>query len=363
MSKQRNYTRNDESKGNPISYYDVLGVSPNATLADIKKHFRKLVIKYHPDNKEYGDATLFALAARAYECLSDEQKREDYDRMMAIEAKSRKNDFFNQKKAYEEFLKSQEEEANPQAIEYAKQRFAIEFQNMDKKRGFDRTKYDEQPISSSDALKRMRDIELEREQEELGFIQENLFDNGQKFDHEKFHALFEMKYKNNSNKNDQLMKHGNPSAFNMGIGSSFVPYETNEGGDTLFGEDDDEQENSLYGNFNNFGQNINVTKEDMRNLTNYKSSFNTHNEKSSDYKSEIERKLRERELEDKRYNERKINDFDTDKKMGGYGFLHEAGLTGREEEWDKEEVDMTAFNKLLAYKQMEKKAVNNKKRR
>jgi len=365
MSKQKNNYSNDETKGKPISYYDVLGVSPSATLADIKKHFRKLVIKYHPDNKEFGDATLFALAARAYECLSDEQKREEYDRLRNIEEKARKSDFVNHKRAFEEYIKAQEEENNPKAIEHAKQRFAIEFQNMDKKRGFDRSKYEEKPISVNDALKRMRDIELEREQEELGFMQENLFDNGQKFDHEKFHALFEKMYKTNDD-NGQIVRHGNPTAFNTNIGTSFVPYDDNNVGDDLYGEenyDEDESGNGLYSNFGNYKQNISVTKDDMRNMNNFKSSYNSHNEKTSDYKSEIERKLREREQEDKLYNDRKIQDFDTDSKMGGYGFLHQVGLTGQEEDWSKEEVDIAAFKKLLAYQQMEKRSNNSIRRK
>src|SRR5690554_3369101 len=61
-------------------YYDVLGVSRDANEIEIKKAYRTLAKKYHPDvNKEPGAEEKFKEVQEAYEILSDPQKREQYN--------------------------------------------------------------------------------------------------------------------------------------------------------------------------------------------------------------------------------------------------------------------------------------------
>lgn len=63
------------------SLYDTLGVSKNASADEIKKAYRRLARKYHPDiNKESGAEEKFKEINAAYEILNDEEKRAKYDR-------------------------------------------------------------------------------------------------------------------------------------------------------------------------------------------------------------------------------------------------------------------------------------------
>jgi len=62
------------------TFYDILGVSKSASDKEIKSAFRKLAQKYHPDAG--GDEAKFKEISEAYETLSDEKKRKEYDQML-----------------------------------------------------------------------------------------------------------------------------------------------------------------------------------------------------------------------------------------------------------------------------------------
>lgn len=71
-------------------YYYFLGVSPDASYEDIKKSYRKLSLKYHPDKNENDDFFVdrFREIQEAYEILSDEVKRKSYDQNLESHQKT-----------------------------------------------------------------------------------------------------------------------------------------------------------------------------------------------------------------------------------------------------------------------------------
>lgn len=60
-------------------YYEILSVSKNATTDEIKKAYRRLALKYHPDRAGKENVHKFKEASEAYQVLSNPQKRAQYD--------------------------------------------------------------------------------------------------------------------------------------------------------------------------------------------------------------------------------------------------------------------------------------------
>ena len=61
-------------------YYAIMGVSRNATDEDLKKSYKKLAIKFHPDKNHAPQASeAFKKVSKAYSCLTDATKRRYYD--------------------------------------------------------------------------------------------------------------------------------------------------------------------------------------------------------------------------------------------------------------------------------------------
>jgi len=68
-----------EADLNVIDYYDFLQISPKAEAGTIKRVYRLMASRFHPDNMETGDPEKFLILNRAYETLSDPDRRAEYD--------------------------------------------------------------------------------------------------------------------------------------------------------------------------------------------------------------------------------------------------------------------------------------------
>jgi hypothetical protein len=63
-----------------MTYYDILELPPNATADQIKKRYRQLAVRYHPDkNTDVHAVEIFRSVTAAYEVLSDPDRKRDYD--------------------------------------------------------------------------------------------------------------------------------------------------------------------------------------------------------------------------------------------------------------------------------------------
>ena len=81
-SKQEREFREDITNNNLPNYYEILGVEMDATYEEIKKNFRELAKKTHPDKTKEDSEDEMIQINKAYEILSDKTSREKYDRYM-----------------------------------------------------------------------------------------------------------------------------------------------------------------------------------------------------------------------------------------------------------------------------------------
>ena len=90
LGKRRN-TKDDKEFREALNndelpnYYDIIGVSNDATPEEIKKKFRELAKKTHPDKTKVDSEEEMAELNKAYEVLSDKEQKEKYDRYLKLD--------------------------------------------------------------------------------------------------------------------------------------------------------------------------------------------------------------------------------------------------------------------------------------
>jgi molecular chaperone DnaJ len=90
MGKRKNTKEDREFRDAAINdelpnYYEALGVSKDATQEEIKKKFRELAKKTHPDKTKEDSEEEMAALNKAYEILSDEERRAKYDKYLKVD--------------------------------------------------------------------------------------------------------------------------------------------------------------------------------------------------------------------------------------------------------------------------------------
>jgi len=86
------------------NYYSILGISQSASLNEIKKAYRTLALKYHPDQNSSQNASKeFIRITKAYEILRDPKKRNRYDQIIneTVETSANTNQYTKERKKWE----------------------------------------------------------------------------------------------------------------------------------------------------------------------------------------------------------------------------------------------------------------------
>ncbi|QGR53831.1 DnaJ domain-containing protein [Moumouvirus maliensis] len=82
------------------NYYQILGVKQNSSKQEIKNIYKKLVLKYHPDKNKNDTSSYFLKIKEAFEVLSNDDKRNEYDLLI----KKEEITFFNLNYYYETII-------------------------------------------------------------------------------------------------------------------------------------------------------------------------------------------------------------------------------------------------------------------
>jgi len=215
-------------------YYRILGVDRNTDISVIKKKYRQLLAKYHPDklNKLSADKKAekldqIQLIRMAGEILTHSEKKKLYD----LEQKTiRTNNFSGHKESFEDFLKLQESNMTDENKQKALLDFKHHNDKMNKLRNFDPNAADR--LDTKTFNKNINDLQTQRDIENIELVQKNLFD-GRGFNPTEFNKFFEKNKKKEEKKLKKKQQMGELVNYNDG----FTAF--NDSGNNFISVDDD----------------------------------------------------------------------------------------------------------------------------
>lgn len=320
-----------------VNFYDVLNISQDSTIKEIKFAYRKLVKEFHPSAPN-GDAEMLNLVTHAYNILSDSNSRKEYDEIYTLskQVDSSHIDLKLKAKNYYEAQKS-----NIKSKDEHKKDFETAFDDMDRKRGYKRDKDVELKISEKDTKSRLRDLEMARTQDDIENIHDKLFDGPVNMD------LFNAAFDDMNKKHHEMIIHeGNPEAWNP-TNNYGATYSSINNYEDLYAEDDNIG-NSLYGSIKiDQTKKKVITQDDIKKLKPVDYTKN-HNYKDREYSKSLEEKIKERDYQSQTLKEKGFDKFDTDPECGGYGIFNGLGIKNLSAlaSGDDEEVK-TRYKRLL----------------
>lgn len=322
-----------------INLYDILDVKETSTTKEVKKAYRELVKKHHPDRG--GDPEHFELITHAFNILKNEEERAKYDKEMELSNKASK-DFMDLKFGAKDYFDKMEKE--PQLDEDAQKKiFEEEMSKMDSKHGFNREELDF-TINSRKANRMVDDLMLSREQEEIEFQQEPIFDPNVRMDPSKFNALFEKLHKTQGM---EMVEHqGNPDPFE----NDNIEFTGLDQFDQVYGDD-----NGEYANINIDNRNHKkVTRRDIEELEGVDYYEGHDKDKSDDkYKQELEDKMNQMKMNRDELLNLDFGEFNTDVNMGGYGMTDKLGIEFQTHEWEEDDDLREKYTRYLEFKNEE----------
>jgi curved DNA-binding protein CbpA len=334
-----------------VNWYDVLNVEQDCTIEEIKKSYRKLVLKYHPD-RPTGNSDLFELINDAYQILGNNKNRESYDEAFLLANSSNTNhkdmkaNFTNYHEAVKKSLTNEDKDM-------AKINFEKGFKDFDAIHNYKRTDDDENKISAKEALEMVEDLKQSRYDEKIEDLPEELFSKDS-FDHGKFNEAWE---KMNKGPLEMVEHTGNPEAFVSGD----MAYSSFQGFDSLYDNTNSEiglaGENYAPLNLNNSKSGKKITASDVSKMSGV-DYYSKHDNLDSDYQKKLEERMNEHLADRKSYDNMNLSDYKNDgsaEPFGGYGIFDKIGLPTSTINWEpeKEKELSEKYNKLLEHRKSE----------
>jgi len=309
-----------------MDIYKIVGVSSNASQSLIRKKCTEKLAKYHPnkihvllnkvpieqrDKEEKKLHTYYNLIHQAYEILKDPHKRENYDFQKKVADNS---DFYNQRDSFNDFIQLQEANITDESRKKAQNDFELNTIEFDRKRGFNREQLKEDPLSKDDMKKRLDDLTMEREQQNIEYTPVNMFEN-KTYSQVEFNKIWEryqkQKGQNTTNMNDRSVIEWN------GISAANDFGNTNDNYVSI----DSNYEDPFSDNYNTGEYGKNETHDDDFNMNDINADFddtdinvdyvNEHNKHNDDIMSKFEELQNQYNKEQKEYENRTFTS-DTD---------------------------------------------------